>query len=115
MAGTTFQLEVTVGSRVGLHARPAAAVAGAAAEAAKRGVGIRIGRPGADPVDAASILALMSLGAKHGEQVVLSTDAADAEQAEREVRQLAELIARDLDAPDPGAASAADSKEPAQS
>lgn len=30
MAGTTFQLEVTVGSRVGLHARPAAAVAGAA-------------------------------------------------------------------------------------
>ncbi|WP_052345364.1 HPr family phosphocarrier protein [Thermocrispum municipale] len=111
MAGNTFQLEVTVGSRVGLHARPAAAVAGAAAEAAQRGVGIRIAKPGADPVDAASILGLMSLGAKHGDQVVLSTDADDAEQAEREVRQLAELVARDLDAPD---AETAAKQEPAQ-
>ena len=51
---------VTVGSSVGLHARPAALFVEAAGES---GLDIEIGRPGEDAVDATSILGVMALGA----------------------------------------------------
>lgn len=68
---------VTVGSSVGLHARPAALFAQAAAAA---GLPVTIARPGGDPVNAASVLSVLSLGVEHGEQVVLGAegDGADA-------------------------------------
>jgi phosphocarrier protein len=64
----------TVASRVGLHARPAAIFAAAVSDL---GVGVTIareGEPAEDAMDAASILSLMSLGASHGDRVVLRTE-----------------------------------------
>ncbi|HWC82468.1 MAG TPA: HPr family phosphocarrier protein [Pseudonocardiaceae bacterium] len=82
---------VTVGSKVGLHARPAAVLAKAAAAAA---LPITIRKEGGQPVAAASVLNLMTLGAMHGDQVVL---AADGEDADSVLDQLAELIATESD------------------
>lgn len=61
---------VTIASSVGLHARPAALFVQKVAEA---GVPVTIGRPGGRSVNAASMLAVMSLGAKHGEEVELTS------------------------------------------
>ena len=68
---------VIVGSAVGLHARPAALFVD---KASSSGLDVEIARPGEDPVDATSILGVMALGAKHGEEVVLTAegDGADA-------------------------------------
>ena len=46
-------------------------------------------------MDATSILGVMALGAKHGEEVVLS---AEGEGADEALDQLVELLSRDLDA-----------------
>jgi len=78
---------VTVGSKVGLHARPAAVLAKAAAAAA---VPVMIRKEGGQPVTAASVLNLMTLGAMHGDQVVLS---ADGDGADSVLDELAGLIA----------------------
>lgn len=80
---------VTVASQVGLHARPAAIFARAAAGLPVR---VRIGKDGSDPVDAGSILALMGLGAAHGDEVVL---AAEGDGADAALDQLAALLATD--------------------
>ncbi|WP_199433181.1 HPr family phosphocarrier protein [Qaidamihabitans albus] len=85
------QRTVTVASKVGLHARPAALVAKAAAA---QPVTITIAKNGGSPVPAGSVLNLMTLGAGHGDEVVLSADGEGAQQALDEV---AELIAADLD------------------
>lgn len=66
---------VDVPAGVGLHARPAALFVQAAAAA---GVPVTVGRPDGDPVDARSILAVLSLDVRGGEQVVLRTDGDDA-------------------------------------
>lgn len=84
--------EVVIGSRVGLHARPAALFVQAATDT---GAGVRIGRPGAATVDARSILSVLALGAKGGETVVLE---ADGEHADSALQTLTELLERDLDA-----------------
>ncbi|MFD4353769.1 HPr family phosphocarrier protein [Nocardia sp. NPDC058519] len=81
---------VIVGSEVGLHARPAARLTRAVQAA---GVPVRISVGGGEPVDAASVLAVMTLGAGHGAEVTLHAEGADAV-----LDQLAELIASDLDA-----------------
>ena len=89
---------VVVASKVGLHARPAALFAKAAAQ---QPVKVTIAVPSGDdsegkgPVDASSILSLMTLGAKHGDEVVL---AAEGDGANAALDSLAELLARDLDA-----------------
>ncbi|EHK83190.1 HPr family phosphocarrier protein [Saccharomonospora azurea] len=82
---------VTVASKVGLHARPAAQVAKAAAA---QPVAVTIAKNGGTPVAASSVLNLMTLGAAHGDTVVV---AADGEGAEAAVDAIAELIASDLD------------------
>ena len=74
----------TIASSVGLHARPAALFVEAASET---GLDVEIGRPGEDMVDATSILGVMALGAKHGEQVEVTVEGAEAD------RVLDELIA----------------------
>ena len=65
------QRTVTIASSVGLHARPAALFVRAAGVT---GLDVAIGRPGEDAVDATSILAVMALGAGHGEEVVLTAE-----------------------------------------
>ena len=69
---------VEVASRVGLHARPAAVFVRAAA---RQPVPVRIGLPGGQPVNATSILAVLGLGAKHGQVVELTADGDGAEVA----------------------------------
>lgn len=78
---------VTIASPVGLHARPASLLARAAAEhqGAVRLAKVVDGEAGT-PVDAASVLALMSLGAAHGDEVELTAD------DERLLSELAELL-----------------------
>lgn len=90
---TIVQREVTVGSRVGLHARPAAAVAKAAAD---QPAIVRISK-GADgkPVDARSLLSIISLGAEFGDAVTVSSEGDGATES---VDAIAELIAHDHDA-----------------
>lgn len=83
---------VTIASSVGLHARPASLFVEAVGET---GLDVEIGRPGEMSVDAGSILGVMALGAKHGEEVVLTAEGADAEAA---LDRLAALLETDLDA-----------------
>ncbi|MFP5019377.1 HPr family phosphocarrier protein [Pseudonocardia phyllosphaerae] len=85
---------VKVGSSVGLHARPANLFCTAAR---KQPAPVTIAAPGDDrgPVDAASILSVLGLGVRCGEEVVLtSSDDADGETA---LDALAELLGTDLD------------------
>lgn len=64
----------TIASRVGLHARPAAIFAAAVSELDLDVTIARHGEPASDAMDAASILSLMSLGASHGDVVVLRAE-----------------------------------------
>jgi phosphocarrier protein HPr len=84
---------VVVGSKVGLHARPAALFVQAAA---KQPVKVTIAKDGRDPVDARSILAVLALDVRGGEEVVRAT--ADAEGAEAALEELATVVATDHDA-----------------
>lgn len=91
---------VAVASRVGLHARPAMLFTQAVAAS---GVPVTIAKPGGTPVDASSILFVMSLGVPHGAEVTLAADGPD---ADRVLDELVTLLATDLDAPEaPGTAS----------
>ena len=69
---------VTIASAVGLHARPAALFVEAATNT---GLDVEISKDGDDPVDATSILGVMALGAKHGEEVTLTADGDGADEA----------------------------------
>ena len=82
---------VTVGSKVGLHARPAALFVQAAA---KTGVPVTIGKPGQEPADARSILSVLALDARGGDEIVLS---AEGEGADAALETLAALVATDHD------------------
>lgn len=83
---------VTIASSVGLHARPAALFVEAATNT---GLDVEIAKDGDDPVDATSILGVMALGAKHGEEVTLT---AEGEGADEALDALVALLSRDLDA-----------------
>jgi phosphocarrier protein len=90
---------VTVGSESGLHARPAALFV-RAATAAPAKVTIRVGDGKA--VDARSMLAVLSLGVKKGTAVTLESTGEGSDEA---VATLAEMLERNLDAPDTAPAS----------
>lgn len=83
--------EVTVASTVGLHARPAAIFVRAATAT---GLPITIAKTGRAPVDARSLLMVMSMGANFGDTVTLS---ADGEGADAALDALVELLSRDLE------------------
>ncbi|WP_290059878.1 HPr family phosphocarrier protein [Amycolatopsis solani] len=83
--------KVVIGSPVGLHARPAKLLVELAG---RLPVPVKIGRDENQLVDAASILALMALGVRGGEEVLVT---AEGEGAEDAVTQVVELLARDLD------------------
>jgi phosphocarrier protein len=63
--------KAVVASKVGLHARPAAVFARAAAES---GIPVTLTSPSGTTVNAASILALLSLGVDHGHEVTVSAE-----------------------------------------
>ena len=80
---------VTVGSSVGLHARPAAVIAEAAADLDSE---VTLAKAGEEPVDASSSLMIMTLGASFGDTVEVAGD----DQAA--VDAIAALVEKDLDA-----------------
>ncbi|HEV7950221.1 MAG TPA: HPr family phosphocarrier protein [Glaciihabitans sp.] len=82
----------TIASRVGLHARPASLFIDAVN---KQSMTITISKDGSAPLNAASILSIMSLGASHGDVVTLAAEGDGAEQA---LEELAALLETDLDA-----------------
>ncbi|WP_040808819.1 HPr family phosphocarrier protein [Nocardia concava] len=82
-------ITAVVGSSVGLHARPAALIAEAAASA---GVPVTLSLVGGTPVNAASALMLMTLGATKGTEVIIASD----DQAALD--KIADLVRSDLDA-----------------
>lgn len=78
---------VVIASSVGLHARPATLLAKAASGAKQRGVKVMIRRADKDAfVNAASTLSILTLGVKHGEEVVVQCE------GDEEVAVLAELV-----------------------
>ena len=80
---------VSVGSSVGLHARPAAIIAEAADQYDED---ITLSIDGEEGVDASSPLLIMTLGAEKGAQVTVESDNAEA------VEKIAALVESDLDA-----------------
>ena len=80
---------VTVGSAVGLHARPAAIISEAVVNA---GVPVTLSLDGGEPVDAGSALMIMTLGAGNGASVTVTAD------DEAVVGTIADLVEQDLDA-----------------
>ena len=80
---------VLVGSAIGLHARPAAVIAEAAVQA---GVPVTLSVEGGEPVDAASALMIMTLGAGNGARVTVASE------DEAVVNSIAGLVQSDLDA-----------------
>jgi phosphocarrier protein HPr len=89
--GAAIQERVIVGSRVGLHARPVAIIS---QKAASLEAAVRIGRDGRDPVDARSPLLLMTLGAGHGDEVVVEAEGPGASEA---LAEIVALVQADLD------------------
>lgn len=84
---------VVVGSKVGLHARPASLLIKAAGAA---GVPVTINRPGESPVNAASMLSVLALGAKCGDEIEITVG--DADNADEILAALVDIVATDHDA-----------------
>lgn len=70
--------EVTIASASGLHARPANLFV---QTVNRLGLRVTIQKEGRPPVDARSMLGVMTLGAKHGEVVTLAANGDGAEAA----------------------------------
>lgn len=87
--------EATIASRVGLHARPASLFAEAAAAQPVEVTIAMQGEPAEEAMDASSMLSLMSLGASHGDVVVLR---AEGEGADAALDELVKILETDLDA-----------------
>lgn len=85
---------VTVGFAEGLHARPASIFCRAAA-AAGVPVTVRKGDDGT-PVNAASMLGVLGLGAEAGEEIVLASETEDSS-AEEALERLATLVSEGLE------------------
>ncbi|MBO3085181.1 HPr family phosphocarrier protein [Cellulomonas fengjieae] len=71
-----MQRSVIVALAEGLHARPAAQFVAAAGSLPAK---VTIAKNGGTPVATASILAIMTLGVGHGDEVVLATPEDDAD------------------------------------
>ncbi|MFF5258589.1 HPr family phosphocarrier protein [Actinomadura viridis] len=79
---------VKIESKVGLHARPAALFVQTAAKAP---MDVTVAKRGGAPVNAKSILAVLGLDARHGEEVVI---AAEGEGSEELLDSLEALLSR---------------------
>ncbi|MDD7938579.1 HPr family phosphocarrier protein [Actinomycetospora lutea] len=86
--------QVVVATPIGLHARPAMVFCkAAAAQPAK----VTIGTAEGSTADARSMLSVLGLGVRGGQEITLSADTGD-QDARASVDALAELLATDLDA-----------------
>ena len=83
---------VTVATRVGLHARPAAVFVKKAGELP---LPVTLAKNGGTPVSARSLLAVMTLDVRRGDEVLLQAEAWDG--AEEALESLARLLETDLD------------------
>jgi phosphocarrier protein HPr len=95
MEQTMIERTATIASRVGLHARPAAIFAEAAGGLDVDVTIAREGEPADAATDADSILSLMSLGASHGDVVVLRAEGTGADEA---LAKLVKILETDHDA-----------------
>jgi len=86
------QRTVEFGSSVGLHSRPASALAKAAGES---GHTITLTTPAGKKANAASILTLLAMGVSHGDEVTITVEGDDAEAV---AESFAALVASELDA-----------------
>jgi phosphocarrier protein len=82
---------IRIGSSNGLHARPAKLFAQAVKDA---GIPVTVAKGAGAPVNAASILGVISLGAEKGDYVTLT---AEGDTAEAVLDDLAELLTTDHD------------------
>ena len=82
---------IRIGSSNGLHARPAKLFAQAVKEA---GIPVTVSKGAGAPVNAASILGVISLGAEKGDYVTLTADGPNAVSV---LDSLAELLTTDHD------------------
>ncbi|MFJ9586587.1 HPr family phosphocarrier protein [Streptomyces acidicola] len=82
---------VNVGWAEGLHARPASIFVRAATAS---GIPVTIAKTDGTPVNAASMLGVLGLGAKGGEEIVLASEAEGADSA---LDRLAKLVAEGLE------------------
>jgi len=89
---TEVQRTVTFGSAVGLHARPAATIAKAAADS---GHAVTLESGNGKKANAASVLMLLAMGVNQGDELTLTVSGDD---AEAKADELAELVASELDA-----------------
>ncbi|MCC3281653.1 MULTISPECIES: HPr family phosphocarrier protein [Arthrobacter] len=87
--------QATIASRVGLHARPASLFAEAAAAQPVEVTIAMEGDSAEEAMDASSMLSLMSLGASHGDVVVLR---AEGDGADAALDELVKILETDLDA-----------------
>lgn len=92
--GTMIERTVVVATQIGLHARPAAVFCKAAAA---QPATVTLATAEGDSADARSMLSVLGLGVRGGQQVTLSADP-EATGAQASVEALAELLASDLDA-----------------
>ena len=83
--------EVTIGSKVGLHARPASLFAKAVKDT---GVSVKIAKGDKPAGNASSPLILLTLGAEYGDHVTLS---AEGEGADAALDHLPAMLASELD------------------
>ncbi|MFC7327561.1 HPr family phosphocarrier protein [Marinactinospora rubrisoli] len=83
------QRRLTVRTEVGLHARPAAQFVRAAAE---HPGDVTVARGDGDPVPAKSILAVLALGVRHGDEITVT---AEGERAEAVLDALAAIVEAD--------------------
>lgn len=83
--------EVAIGSKVGLHARPAALFVRAASDVPGP---VTIAKDGGPEVDAKSILAVLGLGAAYGNSVRLRAEGDDADGV---LEALADLLSQEMD------------------
>lgn len=83
---------VVVGSKVGLHARPASLLVKAAGSS---GLSVTVGRPGEKAVNAASLLSVLALGVKNGDSVEITVS--DGTNADTVLAELVQIVATDHD------------------
>ncbi len=83
---------VVVGSKVGLHARPASLLVKAAGSS---GLSVTVGRPGEKAVNAASLLSVLALGVKNGDSVEITVS--DGSNADTVLAELVQIVATDHD------------------
>lgn len=89
---TTASRTVVIGSKVGLHARPASLFVQAASASHHT---VTISKPSGESANATSILSILALGVGFGETITLTVDG---ERAEDIADELEAMLASDLDA-----------------